>query len=347
MSVLEVDSVLGHEVAIEAIERELRVLWAQDEAQTHASLINFAVYSEKPGSLQENSAIVRELTREHACRAILVELDRSEQEASMRAWITVHCHLSQGQKSVCCEQISFALKGVSRGRFRNTVFAHVSSDLPLVVWWRGELSPLFGEGLYSVVDRFVFDSSQWNEPIGSFERIAQAVTGATRGLVVQDLAWTRSYHFRLAVASLFDEPLAQLGLTQVKRLQLRYHPSHRTTALQLLAWILVQAGWQLEDLAVARQRDGAPIVMSLETDAAGAPLSLLCLQGEDWCLRVQREGETPHLQLSFCAGEQCAELLAPADPLDDQDLVGQQLARGGKNSLFLKIMPMMMRLMAL
>ena len=283
MSVLEVDPILGHEVAIDAIEKELRVLWAQDDARTNASLINLAVYSEKPGSLQENSAIVRELTREHACRAILVELDRSEQEASMRAWVTVHCHLSQGQKSVCCEQISFALKGVSRGRFRNTVFAHVSSDLPLVVWWRGELSPLFGEGLYSVVDRFVFDSAEWAEPADSFERIRLAVSGSTRGLVVQDLAWTRSYHFRLAVASLFDEPLAQLGLTQVNQLQLRYHPQHRTAALELLAWTLVQAGWEMEDLTRARQADGALIAMSLEADATGAPLAMLCLQGMDWC----------------------------------------------------------------
>jgi glucose-6-phosphate dehydrogenase assembly protein OpcA len=297
--------------------------------------------------LQENSAIVRELTREHACRAILVELDRSEQDASMRAWVTVHCHLSQGQKSVCCEQISFALKGVSRGRFRNTVFAHVSSDLPLVVWWRGELSPLFGEGLYSVVDRFVFDSAEWAEPADSFERIRLAVSGSTRGLVVQDLAWTRSYHFRLAVASLFDEPLAQLGLTQVNQLQLRYHPQHRTAALELLAWTLVQAGWEMEDLTRARQADGALIAMSLEADATGAPLAMLCLQGMDWCLRVQRDLGSPHLQLSFCAGEQCAELLAPADPDESKDLVGQQLARGGKNSLFLKILPMVQRLLAL
>lgn len=347
MSVLEVDPILGHEVAIDAIDKELRVLWAQDDARTNASLINLAVYSEKPGSLQDNSAIVRELTREHACRAILVELDRNETEASMRAWVTVHCHLSNGQKSVCCEQISFALKGVSRGRFRNTVFAHVSSDLPLVVWWRGELSPLFGEGLYSVVDRFVFDSAEWQLPADSFERIVTAVTGSTRGLVVQDLSWTRSYYFRLAVASLFDEPLAQQGLQRVEQLQLCFHPQHRTAALQLLAWVLVQAGWTLEDLTVARHRSGAEIALVLQEDATAAPLALLRLQGPDWCLRVQREVGSPHLQLSFCAAEQCTELLAPADPEESKDLVGQQLARGGKNTLFLKILPMLQRLLTL
>ena len=68
---------LGLEVPVSQIEKELRKLWDQDEARTNASLINLVVFSEKPGALLENSAIVRDLTREHACRAILVEIDRA------------------------------------------------------------------------------------------------------------------------------------------------------------------------------------------------------------------------------------------------------------------------------
>ncbi|MFN7343291.1 MAG: glucose-6-phosphate dehydrogenase assembly protein OpcA, partial [bacterium] len=112
------------------------------------------VYSEKSGSLLENSRIINELTRDNACRAILVEIDRNE-AASLRAWITAHCHLSHGQKSVCCEQISFRLTGRVTGRFRNTVFSHLNSDLPLVFWWQGELSDVFTERLASVMDRLI------------------------------------------------------------------------------------------------------------------------------------------------------------------------------------------------
>ena len=79
---------LGTEVAVSAIDRELRKLWEQDDARTNASLMNLVVYSEKPGALIENSEIIRELTREHACRAILVGIDPHQSDPSLRAWIT-------------------------------------------------------------------------------------------------------------------------------------------------------------------------------------------------------------------------------------------------------------------
>jgi len=164
MTVPHNTAILGVEVPIAEIEKELRQLWEVDSARTNASLMNLAVYSEKEGALGANSDIVRELTREHACRALLVGLDRSMEERSIRAWITAHCHLAHGQKSVCCEQIAFHLTGVSRGRFRNTVFAHLQSDLPLVFWWQGDLSPVFSEGLYRRIDRLIIDSSEWTKP---------------------------------------------------------------------------------------------------------------------------------------------------------------------------------------
>ena len=69
---------LGLEVPVASIDQALRRLWDQDEARTNASLMNLVVYSEKSTALLENSAIIRNLTREHACRAILVEINRAE-----------------------------------------------------------------------------------------------------------------------------------------------------------------------------------------------------------------------------------------------------------------------------
>jgi len=208
----ELDPILGQEVAIGSIDAELRKLWAVDKARTNACLINFAFYSEQKGSLTLNSRIVSELTRDHASRALLIEMDRSASQPSLRAWVTAHCHLSQGKKSVCCEQIAFALTGVSRGRLRNTVFAHLSSDLPLILWWQGELSPIFEERLYSVIDRFVFDSSSWSNPQASFTIIDQAVHGSRpRSLVVNREPSSAHIHMRLIVGDHITETLAPAG----------------------------------------------------------------------------------------------------------------------------------------
>lgn len=347
------DPELGEEVPVDGIHKALRQLWAQDAARTNACLINLAVYSEQKGSLQKNSAIVRELTREHACRALLVEMDRTATEASIRAWITAHCHLSGGKKSVCCEQISFALTGVSRGRLRNTVFAHLTSDLPLILWWQGELSPIFEERLYSVVDRFVFDSSDWANPAKSFDTIAQALSSG-RVLLVQDLAWTRTFHYRLAVASLFDDPLAQKALPRIDDIEIEHHPKHRNSALQLLAWLAVQAGWRtgLElHLAVAKKhgnregfsferKTGEAVAATLVAQDRSAPLGRLRIRGGGMEILIDRAPQSSHIHMRLSVGGHVTESLAPAGCDDCGMLIGEQLARGGKNSLFLKILPM-------
>lgn len=358
MSHFTMDPELGQEVAVENIHKALRQLWAQDEARTNACLINLCVYSEKQGSLHKNSAIVRELTREHACRALLVEMNREVKDASIRAWITAHCHLSGGKKSVCCEQISFCLTGVSRGRLRNTVFAHLTSDLPLILWWQGELSSIFEERLYSVIDRFVFDSSDWKNPAASFSTIHDAISSG-RVLVVQDLAWTRTYHFRLAVASLFDDPLAQQALPHVSDVQITYHPQHRNSALQLLAWLATQAGWRqgMElQLALAKQqgdkqgvllerKTGEPINVTLLADETSAPVGALLIRGGGLEIEIHRSMQASHLHMRLSMGDHLTESLAPAGCDDCATLIGDQLARGGKNSLYRKILPMFLSLL--
>ncbi len=353
MATLEMHPELGREVPVGSIDKELHKLWAEDEARTNASLMNLAVYSEAPGALERNSEAVRELTAEHACRAILIGIDRHAPEASIRAWITAHCHLSHGKKSICCEQIAFALTGKATGRSRNTVFAHLASDLPLIFWWQGELSPIFEDRLYSLVDRFVFDSSSWADPKASFATIAEAVTNATRPLVVQDLAWTRSFQFRVSVASLFDDPLVLKALPEIDTVEIVHHPDDRVTALQMLAWLVVQSGWRdgMElDLAVVRHSGGKQgfsfesaagkaIMATLVSDETSAALGLVRLSGGRVTVSVLREMGAPHLMRRIEAPGHFVEAPGPVDPDDCAGLIGEQLARGGKNSLFRKVLP--------
>lgn len=344
---------LGLEVPVAAIDRELRKLWEQDEARTNASLMNLVVYSEKPGALIENSAIIHDLTREHACRAILVGVESAHPQASVRAWITAHCHLAHGMKSVCCEQIALHLTGKVTGRFRNTVFAHLNSDLPLIFWWQGELTSIFSERLVSVIDRLIVDSSQWAEPATAFDRI-EALASNSHPLVLQDLEWSRSWQFRLGIAGLFDDPVAQRALPDITAVEISHHPAHRNAALQLLAWLAVQAGWRdgLElDLAAQRNpaaasrsialesKSGTVITARLTADPAAAPLAALALTAPGIRLSVTRAPAATHLVRSIEMPGHSLSSLSPADPDPPAQLVAQQLARGGKNSLFRKILP--------
>ena len=337
----EVCPELGMEVPISEIDRELRKLWEQDEARTNASLMNLVVYSEKPGALIENSAIIRELTREHACRAILVGIDRNEPKPNIRAWITAHCHLADGRKSVCCEQIAFHLTGRVTGRFRNTVFAHLNSDLPLIFWWQGELSEILTERLVSVMDRLVIDSSSWADPAASFALIQEA-SQANPDLVIQDHAWTRSWQFRVGIASLFDDPAAQLVLREIDRVEMVYHPHHRNSALQILAWLAVQAGWKDRESTVAfafESAAGVAIAVDLTADLEAPPLAALVIRAGDTSVQVTQKAGASHIERQVETAGYKATSLSPVDPTTPAELVAVQLSRGGKNSLYQKILP--------
>jgi glucose-6-phosphate dehydrogenase assembly protein OpcA len=334
---------LGKEVPVSQIDRELRALWEQDDARTNASLMNLVVYTECKGGILENSRIISDLTRENACRAILVEICRDE-EASIRAWVTAHCHLAHGQKSVCCEQISFRLTGRVTGRFRNTVFSHLSSDLPLIFWWQGELSEVFTERLASVMDRLIVDSSSWADVKSGFAKIGDAVDGNT-GLVVQDLAWTRCWQYRVGIAGLFDDAVAQTILGKMERIRIRHSPSDRNTALQILAWLAVQAGWKITGKRSFETKEGHKIAAEVEESADSAPLGLVELSSGGTIVRVSREKGSAHLLREIESGDYKVSSLSPADPEDPQHLVAQQLSRGGKNSLFLKILPVFLELL--
>jgi glucose-6-phosphate dehydrogenase assembly protein OpcA len=334
---------LGKEVSISQIDHELHALWEQDEARTNASLVNLVVYTEKSGGLLENSRIINNLTRDNACRAILVEIDRDE-EASLRAWITAHCHLSQGEKSVCCEQISFRLTGRVTGRFRNTVFSHLNSDLPLIFWWQGELSDVFTERLASVMDRLIVDSSLWADSLASFAKIQEAIeTNPT--LVIQDLAWTRCWQYRVGIAGLFDDAVAQTILGDIDTIRIRHSPSNKNTALQMLAWLAVQAGWSHAGELMFETKNGGRIEAFVESDKESAPMGLVELSSQKTVVRVSQEKDSTHLLKEIVSGEYRVSSLSPSDPEEPAELVGQQLSRGGKNSLFLKILPVFLDLL--
>ncbi len=340
---------LGMKVPVGSIPLELKRLWEADEASTNASLMNFLVYTENPGQLAENSRAIQKLTREHACRAVLIAMDRKAPEPSVESWITAHCHLAHGKKSICSEQISFLLRGKSMGRLRNTVFANLNSDLPLVFWWQDELSDLFEDRLYRLLNRLIFDSSTWKRPEEGFQRIVEARADTKGRLVVQDLAWTRSFHYRLAIAGLFDDPIAQKCLPHLDMVVITAQSGQRTSALLLLAWVGSRSGWKIRSVDgnsfQFSGRDGRFIRAELKWDDEGAPIGELCLRAPDCEVKVLRKPGSAHLCHVLCTDGHCIDFSGPADAEDAAGLVASQLSRGGKNSLFLKVLPTFLELL--
>ncbi|MDP0492666.1 MAG: glucose-6-phosphate dehydrogenase assembly protein OpcA [Verrucomicrobiota bacterium JB023] len=343
------NEILGKPVAVGDIAKELKKLWEADEAATNASLMNFAIYSEQTGSLERNAGAIQSLTREHACRAILVEMEREAPEAKAEAWITAQCHLAHGKKSVCCEQLAFLLKGKAIGRMRNTVFSNLGSDLPLVFWWQGELSELFEERLYRIMDRLIVDSSEWCDLASGFGKIRSAVNDSRCLMAVQDLEWTRCFHFRLAVASLFDDPIAQESLPSIKHVTIGGDKVHRSCQLMFTSWLATQAGWTLSEMrpdGCVFTTDSRQVEVTFLNEGE-APLTQVELSDGQTTISVRRQKDAPHLDLALLAEGHEVRQVAPADPLDQVELVAEQLSRGGKNSLFRSTWPMLFQMIGM
>ncbi len=339
------DAALGIEVPVSRIDHELRMLWEQDEARSNASLINLVVYSETAGALAKNSDIIRNLTRDHACRAILVEMDRSTEEPSVRSWITAHCHLSHGHKSVCCEQIALHFTGRAKGRLRNTVFAHLNADLPVVFWWQGDLSTVFDESHASAIDRFIFDSSSWPDAGKSFGFLRDIHALSNGRMILQDLAWTRIWHFRQCLARLFDDAVAQDAIPAIRRVAIHHHPEHLHSALLMIAWLANQAGWQKTGNTGFTSPHGTTVEFTFHHDASAHVLGAIDIDAGDVRVHVACKTGCSHFHGSVNApGGHEVKTVSPADPLACEDLVAEQLSRGGRNSLYHKILPLFLKL---
>src|SRR6266403_4895852 len=239
---------LGVPAEISRIAQELKKLWQEGEgAMTRASLMNLAVYSEEPGSLNSNTQLMAKITENHACRAIVIEAACGAKENSVDAWISAHCHVSHvGGKQVCSEQISFLLKGGCTTLLPNIVFSHLDSDLPFYLWWQEEFREPMDSQLWAWVDRVIYDSQRWEDFRAQMGLLESAEQEANQRIVLCDLNWTRLDNVRFALAQFFDHPASHHTFAKISKLRIDFANGFRSTAVLFAGWLAAQLNWQSE-----------------------------------------------------------------------------------------------------
>lgn len=315
---------LGLETPINRIGRSLNQLWEGDEAKTRASLVNLVFYTEDSATILDANDVLEKIAAEHACRAMLILALPQVQEPRARSWIQALCRPYQGKQAVCSEQITFVLEGGNALQVQNLVFAHLDSDLPLVVWWQADLTQNFEERFYSRIDTLIIDSSRWSDPARQFDALL-AVKAEKTDLDIRDLAWTRSHFMRTALASCFQDASARQNLSKVRTLRISYLRGQLSTALLLAAWINKRLETSLEiDLI---EKESGPALQSLVLEGAG-------VRGE-----IRRDCDSRFIHVcSTCGGHSHQELL-PADVDSDAELVNEQLSRYRGSSLYSGMLP--------
>ena len=342
-------SILGQEVPLGRVDRELKKLWDSDEAKTRASLMNFAIYSENAANLERNNKLLEELTSEHACRALLILFQPNGPQPKARAWINALCRPYQGRQVVCSEQLSFVLEGGNAAQVQNIVFAHLDSDLPLVVWWQGDLTSNFEERFYSEIDRLFIDSADWHQPRAEFEMLENAYRDKTSDFEVHDLSWTRTHFVRAALAGCFQDAVALGRLPLVEEIGITHAPGQRVAALLLAAWIAERLRWQLDEAAKDIRfvkPEGGSVKLALSEGGAGGCVQRLTLTGPELRAEVVRDPESVFVRVCASCGGHGREELLPADAETEADLISSQLSRAHGTSLYIDMVPMLRRMLA-
>ncbi|MDF1859479.1 MAG: glucose-6-phosphate dehydrogenase assembly protein OpcA [Verrucomicrobiales bacterium] len=356
---------LGQPVEISDIEKALQNLFLESEdpdsgetsGVARASLINLAVYNENQDELENDADVLSELTSESACRSLLINADTRSGEPEARAWVQVHCQIDKnGKKTVCTEQISFFLSGDSPGLLRNIVFSHLDSDLPLAFWWKGEFSDAFEQGLYSRIDRLLFDSERWESPRNQFIRLLEAQRDQSAPFVMHDLAFTRLNAIRTAIANAFDRPAVVQQLSSLGDITLRFAEGYQMSALYLAAWIAERLGASPdsgpsspERFVFSSPREGFPSTFSIRLEELSAD--------RKGTVEVDLELKDARIEISRCQTRDFLRTLVhlhdcstdedwlPARKLTDVALVSDILNRAGRNRTHSLVLPVVQELL--
>lgn len=331
----------GLSVEVGDIERQLGLLWENSDAgKVRASLVNLVIYSEASGAIAANTPLLSEIAADHAFRALLVQGNPRAEKSGVQAWITAHCHLREaGKKEICSEQITFELDGPAAGRLPSIVFSHLDTDLPLYLWWQGDLHRVPDPQLWRWVDRLIVDSSSWTDPAAQFPVLREVQSAARPRSAICDLNWTRLFHLRYAVAQIFDLPSALERVDRIDRVEIAHGPGSRLTALQLLGWMASRLGWRLEHGdrgTVFLRRDGGKISFLLEecTEAGACVSSVRIGMGES-SASVRREKAGDYYLAEFSAPNQPAfAQMLPAGREKTSDILLSELSRISRHPLF-------------
>jgi len=342
---------LGLEVELPSVGKALKQLWKEGEGvATRASLVNLVIYSEGEDSLDANSTLAAEITRDHACRVILVERHEKVQETP-HAWITAHCHVSRaGAKQICCEQIAYRLGKGDDALLANTVLGNLDSDLPLVLWWQGPLPATATRQLWSRVDRLVFDSAEWFDGAEQVQRIKQIQETSADPVTLCDINWGRLLALRLALAQLHDQPGAAQALGGLHRLEIHHGGKNVICPAMLSAWLCRQLGWELSKTA-----EGARL-----TKAEGTPCEVVFVgNGEEDCAVTKVVGSGGyHFTAELNATKELVlgrveledghrfQLTAPGGRQTITSLVSQELERGSEHRIYPQILEIASPLLA-
>ncbi len=329
-----------------------------------ALLLNLIVYASDEALAEEAMERASRVLPLLPCRAIIAETASSM--PSEGAQVSVMCGISErGDRRLCGEVINVhALRGSVTG----AVMPLLLPDVPVCLWVLGDIpaqredfSDLLRVSTHLIVDSRKF--ADLSRGVKSMQRL-QASDGDTH--VLQDLAWVSLRSWREATAGHFDAPSLRSYLARLQNVDITYSgstssPYPESAPLFFTAWLAERTQLQIESVfhsrdegfVIAARQEGRDVTVHVRPVESHRPagellsVSIECASGDERAVfTTQRASDTELAMTEECAMVCLPPKNVPAPSEDDASLAVQALKDYGRDLVFDRVMPVVLKIMA-
>jgi len=350
---------LRSDVAVDpnAIEKNLAELWraskeVADEALTRAALWNVVAHTCSQATHTQASEVLGRASATVPQRTIVV---RSEPAAppQIESWIGANCHLVGGGKQVCSEEIAIVAGGDRIHRVPPLVNALLIPDMPVAVWWVGDLPNEHEEyvlALLEPADRLIVDSVNFDSPADLMlvDRVSAKTTTTPA-----DLNWVRLEEWRQATASIFDPPDMRSRLETIRRVRVVAGTSgsdyfgESVEALLYSAWMSAQLGHHVDAQAKVEGPRGVIdyVIERRRQEKSVGDIAFVEIRFDDGsCASISRDREKGVLVSTVDGVVSMPDAVTRAIAANLDELIVRQLKRARGDQVLLKVLPVASRL---
>lgn len=252
-------------VTADAVEDALAASWRRVRSTrdpgypvVRASVLSLIVCVTDPSATDRVLDAIRNLSRLHPSRTIILLPDGYPGDDDVRVWHSTGCAGGDDHERVVCgEQLVIAARGKAIRFLPSLTDQLMLTDLPSFLWWIGDVAvshdSLF-DRLTELADRLVVDSSDFVRLGASLARLDQLARRRHQPCSPSDLNWARLTPWRELVAQFFDSPALRPHLFHLDEISVDYSAVDGGGLAQtvlMISWIASQLGWQL-DLSARR-----------------------------------------------------------------------------------------------